>query len=187
MTENTTDTIATHDVYELGEFKDDQMQDHKHSTTIGVANGENVLTDSFASTNEKRYDAYTKGMNTGRTGTTTHGKQKGVTYIIKAFHTNEGVDSGVSDDVVEYVDNKIATKKDVAKLLNNATDSTKWLKLKLGSSSTFQPIIISDQYGGKVEKKKKVIVKRRKRRISRISIRAISPPRFFGGWVGPVP
>lgn len=26
-------------------------------------------------------------------------------YIIKAFHTNEGVDSGVSDDVVEYVNN----------------------------------------------------------------------------------
>lgn len=31
-------------------------------------------------------------------------------YIIKAFHTNEGVDSGVSDDVIEYVDNKIATE-----------------------------------------------------------------------------
>jgi len=74
-----------------------------------------------------------------------------VLYIIKAFHTNEGVDSGVSDDVVEYVDNKVATKKDAVKLLNNATDSTKWLKLKLGSSATCQPIIVSDQYGGKVE------------------------------------
>lgn len=29
-------------------------------------------------------------------------------YIIKAFHTNEGVDSGVSDDVVEYVEGEIA-------------------------------------------------------------------------------
>ena len=26
-------------------------------------------------------------------------------YIIKAFHTNEGVDSGVSDDVINYIDN----------------------------------------------------------------------------------
>ena len=26
-------------------------------------------------------------------------------YIIKAFHTNEGVDSGVSDDVINYVNN----------------------------------------------------------------------------------
>ena len=33
-------------------------------------------------------------------------------YIIKAFHTNEGVDSGVSDDVVEYVEGEIATKLD---------------------------------------------------------------------------
>lgn len=30
-------------------------------------------------------------------------------YIIKAFHTNEGVDSGVSDDVIEYVDTKISS------------------------------------------------------------------------------
>ena len=28
-------------------------------------------------------------------------------YIIKAFHTNEGVDSGVSDDVIEYVEGKL--------------------------------------------------------------------------------
>ena len=26
-------------------------------------------------------------------------------YIIKAFHTNEGVDSGVSDDVINYINN----------------------------------------------------------------------------------
>ena len=29
-------------------------------------------------------------------------------YIIKAFHTNEGVDSGVSDDVIEYVEGELA-------------------------------------------------------------------------------
>ena len=28
-------------------------------------------------------------------------------YIIKAFHTNEGVDSGVSDDVINYVETKL--------------------------------------------------------------------------------
>lgn len=32
-------------------------------------------------------------------------------YIIKAFHTNEGVDSGVSDDVINYINNN--TKVDV--------------------------------------------------------------------------
>src|SRR5574344_3170783 len=29
--QNTTDTIATHDVYGEGEFKDDQLQNHRHS------------------------------------------------------------------------------------------------------------------------------------------------------------
>ena len=33
-------------------------------------------------------------------------------YIIKAFHTNEGVDSGVSDDVVEYVNDSLVNKAD---------------------------------------------------------------------------
>lgn len=33
-------------------------------------------------------------------------------YIIKAFHTNEGVDSGVSDDVIEYVNNSLVDKAD---------------------------------------------------------------------------
>ena len=47
-------------------------------------------------------------------------------YIIKAFHTNEGVDSGVSDDVVEYVDNKIASE---LKTSSN-TDVTKTPDLK---------------------------------------------------------
>ena len=52
-------------------------------------------------------------------------------YIIKAFHTNEGVDSGVSDDVVEYVDNKINdsttnttstwSSSKIAQQINNAT------------------------------------------------------------------
>lgn len=164
--ENTTDTIASHDVYELGEFKDDQFQGHWHN--LGNSNGVNTValgaSEKGGSTvganpgGENRYvvntalDAITDGTNgEPRVGTTTHGKQKGITYIIKAKHTNEGVDSGVSDDVIEYVDNKVATKKDAVKLLNNATDSTKWLKLKLGSSATCQPIIVSDQYGGKVE------------------------------------
>ena len=33
-------------------------------------------------------------------------------YIIKAFHTNEGVDSGVSDDVINYVNDSLVNKAD---------------------------------------------------------------------------
>ena len=36
-------------------------------------------------------------------------------YIIKAFHTNEGVDSGVSDDVIEYVASELKTSSNTDK------------------------------------------------------------------------
>lgn len=106
--ENTTDTIASHDVYELGEFKDDQMESHTH----GVVIPNHVGASWQISTTAKAYystQTITQTSTASGTGTTTHGKQKGVIYIIKAFHTNEGVDSTneVSDPIIEYVDNKV--------------------------------------------------------------------------------
>ena len=128
--ENTTDTIADHDVYGLGEFKDDQLQGHWHNLgnsngTVTVALGASAKGGSVTGAGvsaENRYtvdtalDAITDGTNgEPRKGTTTHGKQKGVTYIIKAFHTNEGVDSGVSDDVVEYLASELKTSENTDK------------------------------------------------------------------------
>lgn len=114
--ENTTDTIASHDVYELGEFKDDQLQEHKHDVS-GVGYGASSGANWQYSTRQPKGDEYadnvvTTSNNISRTGTTTHSKQKGVTYIIKAFHTNEGVDSGVSDDVINYINNSLVDKAD---------------------------------------------------------------------------
>lgn len=43
-------------------------------------------------------------------------------YIIKAFHTNEGVDSGVSDDVIEYVNNKISSNLGELENITKLTD-----------------------------------------------------------------
>ena len=115
--ENTTDTIASHDVYGLGEFKDDQLQritgdfeagnrnTSPHTSGAFSAKGSQytwfALSETATSSSSVEFDS----SKVTRSGTTTHGKQKGVTYIIKAFHTNEGTDSGVSDDVVEYVNN----------------------------------------------------------------------------------
>ena len=87
--ENTTDTIESHDVYELGEFKDDQFQSHTHGVTIP-----NTFNGSW-SVNPSGSAGYSSGTKTQTStasgkGTTTHGKQKGVTYIIKAKH--EGVE-----------------------------------------------------------------------------------------------
>lgn len=115
--ENTTDTIASHDVYGLGEFKDDQLQRITGDFEAGNRNTSPHTSGAF-STKESQYtwfalsETATTSSNVEfdsskvtRSGTTTHGKQKGVTYIIKAFHTNEGVDSGVSDDVINYINN----------------------------------------------------------------------------------
>ena len=146
--ENTTDTITNHDVYGVGEFKDDQLQGHWHNLgnsngTVTVALGASIKGGSTMGANpggENRYtvegalDAITDGTNgEPRVGTTTHGKQKGVTYIIKAFHTNEGVDSGVSDDVIDYIDSKIsgAGKLNI-KNFDSPNDTTKYITITAG-------------------------------------------------------
>ena len=78
---NETYNIASHDVYEVGEFKDDQMQTHAHNyqsvyTTGGNAAGrdtdKNVLSPTVNSET-------TKNINDNLV---THGKQIGVNYII---------------------------------------------------------------------------------------------------------
>lgn len=81
--ENTTLTIADHDVYELGEFKDDQVQDHTHSEKA-PSGGWNTLDAGSIQAPTRGYTSDTTGgVKSGRSGTTTHGKQVGVSYIIK--------------------------------------------------------------------------------------------------------
>ena len=74
--------VSTHDTYTLGQFKDDQMQGHTHALTLRV--GFQVVGSGFAvSSAGTILDDYDSSNATGRTGTTTHGKQIGVNYIIK--------------------------------------------------------------------------------------------------------
>lgn len=106
--QNTTDTIATHDVYGEGEFKDDQIQGHEHSITTqdqGSYTGNYSIigrTDSLGGT--------TTGVNTytlinARYGKTTHGKQKAVYVYIKATSgLAENQQENVLNDVKSYVD-----------------------------------------------------------------------------------
>ena len=80
-----------HDVYALGEFKDDQMQEHTHqylspklsTDVVGLVPGFRICSTSI--------DVKTD-TNSGRIGTTTHGKQVGVNYIIKAKQVGVPVD-----------------------------------------------------------------------------------------------
>ena len=73
----------SHDVYSVGEFKDDQLQEHTHkyaspvlsTDVVGLVPGARICS---ASTNMKTQ------TDSGRIGTTTHGKQIGVLYYVWA-------------------------------------------------------------------------------------------------------
>lgn len=105
--QNTTDTIATHDVYGEGEFKDDQLQDHAHLDSLIYSNIDSLGQNSG-------YVKGTKSDETGsggnvssniRKGDTTHGKQKAVYVYIKATSgLAENQQDNVLNDVKDYVD-----------------------------------------------------------------------------------
>lgn len=78
--ENTTSNIAAHDVYELGEFEDDQLQAHTHLYETATSNDEANWNGSYRISGWRSVNT---GLPTGRTGETTHGKQMGLNYIIK--------------------------------------------------------------------------------------------------------
>ena len=105
--QNTTDTIATHDVYTEGEFKDDQLQDHNHPDSLIYSNisssGENSGYVKGASSGDKGSGGKVENA---RSYTTTHGKQKAVYVYIKATSgLAENQQDNVLNDVKDYVDN----------------------------------------------------------------------------------
>ena len=82
--------IQEHDVYTLGQFKDDQFQGHSHKYyggTHGNYGGYVRFEDSAGGPNAL-YPGTPHPISeygTPRYGTTTHGKQVGVLYCIKAL------------------------------------------------------------------------------------------------------
>ena len=105
--ENTTDTIATHDVYTEGEFKDDQLQDHIHNISLQeVTDADSSAIKGITSYKDNVQNTISSGVVNGRSGTTTHGKQKAVFVYIKATSgLAENQQDNVLNDVKDYVDN----------------------------------------------------------------------------------
>lgn len=109
--QNTTDTIATHDVYGEGEFKDDQIQNHKHNLKRfgfkGGGSSDLSSADFISDINDNNTNNhYTLNVANARTGdtNTTHGKQKAVYVYIKATSgLAENQQENVLNDVKEYV------------------------------------------------------------------------------------
>ena len=104
--QNDTDTIAEHDVYTLGQFKDDQLQNITGSVTLASGNQNFGSSGALKDTKGAKDGGWTGGGKTydgvalhtttfdasrvARAYTTTHGKQKGVAYYIKA--TSAGIE-----------------------------------------------------------------------------------------------
>lgn len=91
--QNDSDSIATHDVYTVGEFKDDQVQNHTHS--ISGDRDSNIVqsgTDGqyggfvkMGSQSGAYQNLYAATIKDGRHGDVTRMKSKGVKYIIKVL------------------------------------------------------------------------------------------------------
>lgn len=83
--QNTHNSITTHDVYNVGQFRDDQFQEHTHSVTVPdrvaaiwqIAPGNS----GYYSRNT---ESKTSSGASGRARSTTHGKQTGVLYYVWA-------------------------------------------------------------------------------------------------------
>ena len=106
--QNTTDTIANHDVYGEGEFKDDQLQDHNHGLFNHNPDGQGGNFTVNTGDNGFYNNAFTSSALDCRVGNTTHGKQKAVYVYIKATSgLAENQQENVLNDVKGYVDGKI--------------------------------------------------------------------------------
>ena len=83
--QNTHNSIATHDVYRVGEFSDDQFQDHTHSVTVSDRQPAIwQIAPSNTAYYSKDTESKTSSGASGRARTTTHGKQTGVLYYVWA-------------------------------------------------------------------------------------------------------
>ena len=111
--QNTTDTIATHDVYGEGEFKDDQLQMHEHNIYIGTEIKLPQIPNSTAGIgNQLRAfnntgsgnDIHIRDIVNANGGETTHGKQKAVYVYIKATSgLAENQQENVLNEVKDYI------------------------------------------------------------------------------------
>lgn len=123
---NTYSAIANHDTYQLGQFKDDQLQKHGHTfqqeggnPPSGVPiNSKIIFGGSQTGAHYNTNAIQSTSVSDARTGTTTHGKQLGVNYIIKAKQVS------VPFDVAEYIRNQNVLSEWETSDFANDTDKT---------------------------------------------------------------
>ena len=75
----------SHDEYLLGEFKDDQLQTHQHALRVPNDDGASRNIRPTGSGGSTFWVSRNTENNSGRSGTVTRGKRKGVTYLVKVL------------------------------------------------------------------------------------------------------
>lgn len=114
--QNTTHTIANHDEYTLGQFKDDQLQDHVHNAghDINSVQYSHVRYNASVSKGYDFSEMLARSPTTGRHGDVTHGKQVGVNYIIKATSNMSKSDaSALLAQVIQHMTPDYAHQKTI--------------------------------------------------------------------------
>lgn len=135
--QNSSDTIADHDVYTLGEFKDDQIQKHKHgfaSSNTLYASGSSVAAYNYLTENEQTADTGA----VGRYGTVTRGKRKGVNFCIKAT-------VGITENQADYVGDII--KDYVNDGESYSTDEVKTNKTWIDGKPIYRKVLLTPSGG----------------------------------------
>lgn len=106
-------SITTHNAVNLGAFQDDQLQDHNHyrfqNTNGGAYSGVGGTGAWTPTSTYNEYGSITGQLYNGRKGTTTHGKQLGVNYIIKAQMVSAPADFMEAVDEVKNELNEIGS------------------------------------------------------------------------------
>ncbi len=143
--------VTAHDTYTLGQFKDDQLQGHSHATgkmalgsggyPYGVqGNGIQPLSDPWYMSMPVKNPHVATDYGTPRYGTTTHGKQLGVNYIIKAKQVALPLD--IKSTVEDMLDEVAADIDAIEAVIPSNASSSNKLALRR------EIYILSNQYSG---------------------------------------
>lgn len=115
-----------HDEYTLGQFKDDQIQEHDHAvywSTAGASSEDTLYAYAVGNGSGAKNGRTISGeVRNARKGNITRGKSVGVNYIIKAT-------SGLSDDQQDYILNQIAgmVEEDLSYSTEETLTGGKWI------------------------------------------------------------
>lgn len=127
------------------EFSDgENLQEKLDAGSLGSGGGA-----SYTELTQEEYDALTEEEKVNGTEYRTY--DTGMIYKYGVQYS-KCIDDSIASADTTWSSEKINADLGHVKVLTFGTASaTQWLKLTLGNSSKFQPITITDQYGGKVE------------------------------------